>query len=152
MGVTRFISGKLSFKGWIARSSVALSFLVMIIAVAVSSGFRKELRDAVTSTTGDVQLIPSNLDWLSGNTPISGNPAYLPHIDSIPGVVSVSPAVYRAGIVKKDDIVHGVLFKGIEDSGFPDSTALAVSIPSRLSDLLESGLEMISTHISWVKG
>ncbi len=139
MGVTRFISGKLSFKGWIARSSVALSFLVMIIAVAVSSGFRKELRDAVTSTTGDVQLIPSNLDWLSGNTPISGNPAYLPHIDSIPGVVSVSPAVYRAGIVKKDDIVHGVLFKGIEDSGFPDSTALAVSIPSRLSDLLGIG-------------
>ena len=115
------------------------AFLVMIIAVAVSSGFRKELRDAVTSTTGDVQLIPSNLDWLSGNTPISGNPAYLPHIDSIPGVVSVSPAVYRRRNRQEGRHRARVLFKGIEDSGFPDSTALAVSIPSRLSDLLGIG-------------
>ena len=136
MGVTGFISGKLRFRGRLVIVSIALSFLVMIIAVSVSSGFRKEIRDAVSSVTGDVQLMPSNMDWLSGNTPVSRTPAYLHSIDSIPGVESVSPVVYRAGIVKNSDVVHGVLFKGVEDFAPADSSSLAVAVPDRLASIL----------------
>ena len=136
MGVTGFISGKLRFRGRLVIVSIALSFLVMIIAVSVSSGFRKEIRDAVSSVTGDVQLMPSNMDWLSGNTPVSRTPAYLHRIDSIPGVESVSPVVYRAGIVKNSDVVHGVLFKGVEDFAPADSSSLAVAVPDRLASIL----------------
>lgn len=138
MGVTGFISSKLRFRGNVAVISIALSFLVMIIAVSVSSGFRKEIRDALSSVAGDIQLVPSDMDWLSGNSPIGRNPSYLPHIDSIRGVRSVSPVVYRAGIVRKGDVVHGVLFKGVEDFNAPDSVSLAVSIPSRLSSILSA--------------
>lgn len=136
MGVTGFISGKLRFRGRLVIVSIALSFLVMIIAVSVSSGFRKEIRDAVSSVTGDVQLMPSNMDWLSGNTPVSRTPAYLHRIDSISGVESVSPVVYRAGIVKNSDVVHGVLFKGVEDFAPADSSSLAVAVPDRLASIL----------------
>ena len=136
MGVTGFISGKLRFRGRLVIVSIALSFLVMIIAVSVSSGFRKEIRDAVSSVIGDVQLMPSNMDWLSGNTPVSRTPAYLHRIDSIPGVESVSPVVYRAGIVKNSDVVHGVLFKGVEDFAPADSSSLAVAVPDRLASIL----------------
>lgn len=136
MGVTGFISGKLRFRGRLVIVSIALSFLVMIIAVSVSSGFRKEIRDAVSSVTGDVQLMPSNMDWLSGNTPVSRTPAYLHRIDLIPGVESVSPVVYRAGIVKNSDVVHGVLFKGVEDFTPADSSSLAVAVPDRLASIL----------------
>lgn len=139
MGVTGFIAGRLRFRGNVAVISIALSFLVMIIAVSVSSGFRKEIRDALSSAAGDIQLVPSDLDWLSGNSPIGSHPSYLPYMDSIRGVKSVSPVVYRAGIVRNDDVVHGVLFKGVEDFHAPDSVSLAVSIPSRLSDILSVG-------------
>lgn len=138
MGVTGFISGKLRFRGRLVIVSIALSFLVMIIAVAVSSGFRKEIRDAVSSVAGDVRLIPSNMDWLSENSPVGRYPAYLSHLDSIPGVASVVPVVYRAGIVRKDDVVHGVLFKGVEDFLPADTMSLAVSIPSRLASILSA--------------
>lgn len=138
MGVTGFISGKLRFRGRLVIVSIALSFLVMIIAVAVSSGFRKEIRDAVSSVAGDVRLIPSNMDWLSENSPVGRYPAYLSHLDSIPGVASVVPVVYRAGVVRKDDVVHGVLFKGVEDFLPADTMSLAVSIPSRLASILSA--------------
>ena len=138
MGVTGFISRKLRFRGRLVIVSIALSFLVMIIAVAVSSGFRKEIRDAVSSVAGDVRLIPSNMDWLSENSPVGRYPAYLSHLDSIPGVASVVPVVYRAGIVRKDDVVHGVLFKGVEDFLPADTMSLAVSIPSRLASILSA--------------
>ena len=137
MGITGFISGKLRFRGMIVVISIALSFLVMIIAVSVSSGFRKEIRDAVSSATGDIRLVPTGLDWVSGTSPIERTPAYLPYVASVDGVKSVSPVVYRAGIVKNDASVHGVLFKGTEDFLPEDSTALPVSVPSRLADMLE---------------
>ena len=127
MGVTGFIAGRLRFRGNVAVISIALSFLVMIIAVSVSSGFRKEIRDALSSAAGDIQLVPSDLDWLSGNSPIGSHPSYLPYMDSIRGVKSVSPVVYRAGIVRNDDVVHGVLFKGVEDFHAPDSVSLDVT-------------------------
>ena len=139
MSVTGFISGKLRFRGRMVIVSIALSFLVMIVAVSVSSGFRKEIRDALSSVSGDVRLLPSDLDWLSENSPVGRYPAYLSRLDSVPGVKSVSPVVYRAGIVRKDDVVHGVLFKGVEDFPASDSAALAVSIPSRLADILSAG-------------
>ena len=119
--------------------SIALSFLVMIVAVSVSSGFRKEIRDALSSVSGDVRLLPSDLDWLSENSPVGRYPAYLSRLDSVPGIKSVSPVVYRAGIVRKNDVVHGVLFKGVEDFPASDSAALEVSIPSRLADILSAG-------------
>ena len=139
MSVTGFISGKLRFRGRMVIVSIALSFLVMIVAVSVSSGFRKEIRDALSSVSGDVRLLPSDLDWLSENSPVGRYPAYLSRLDSVPGIKSVSPVVYRAGIVRKNDVVHGVLFKGVEDFPASDSAALAVSIPSRLADILSAG-------------
>ena len=138
MGITGFIAGRLRFRGGMAAVSIAVSFLVMIIAVSVSSGFRKEIRDVLAESAGDIRIVPTNLDWGSGNTPIERHPSYLPYVDSVPGVASVSPVVYRAGIVRKDDIVHGVLFKGTEDrqEGQPP---LTVSIPERLSSILGAG-------------
>ena len=136
MGVTGFISGKLRFRGRAATVSIALSFLVMIIAVSVSSGFRKEIRDALSEATGDVRLVPVTLDWLSGTAPIERSPAYLPYLDSVAGIRSISPVAYRAGIVKNGDVVHGVMFKGTEDFAPADSVSLPVSIPSRLAAIL----------------
>ena len=58
MDVSLFIARKLRFKGRIAVVSIAVSFLVMIIAVSVSSGFRNEIRDGISFLSGDIQLTP----------------------------------------------------------------------------------------------
>lgn len=138
MKASRFIAAKLRFKGKIAVISVALSFFIMIIAVAVSSGFRREIRSGVSAISGDVQLTPSTLNYVNEDDPISAKPSYLPVIDSLAGVKSVIPVVYRAGIVKEGDNIQGILLKGVPDR--KDTVSLGVSIPSRLSDILGLGV------------
>ena len=115
--------------------SIAVSFLIMIVSVSVSSGFRNEIRDGISDLTGDVQLMPVDMNYISESSPISVNQSFMPDIEAIPEVRNITPAVYRAGIVKKGESIHGVLFKGTPREG-SDSVKLGVSIPVRLSQML----------------
>ena len=153
MNVSHFISARLSFKNSIAMAVIAVSYLVMLIAVAVSSGFRAEIRSELSGISGDVQLTPPNLNVLDCSRPIFGNPSYLSAIEEVEGVESIIPVIYKAGIVKQGDNIHGVLFKGVPDGhirrNWQDSLMLAVSIPSRLSQIsgLSAGDKMTAYFI-----
>lgn len=116
--------------------SIAISFLVMIVAVAVSSGFRTEIRHGISSISGDVQITPSDLNYISDESPISASPSFLGSLEGWGLVREVVPVVYRAGIIRAEDNIHGVLFKGIPGGG----DSLRVSVPSALADLLNLSL------------
>jgi len=132
-----FIARRLSFKGSVAMVCIAVSFLVMIVAVSVSSGFRKEIRNGVSAIAGDIQLSPISMNYVSESDPIGTKPSYLSSLDSLGGIKSITPVIYRVGVVKQGTNIQGVMFKG-EPSA--DSTALQVRIPSRLAELLEIGV------------
>lgn len=127
-----FIASRLKFRRRIVTISVAVSYFVMIIAMAVSSGFRCEVRNALSLLGGDIQLGPANLNFLDEARPVDVAPSYLPLLEEVDGVESVEPVVYRAGIVKLGDNIQGVMVKGVPSS---DSTSLSVSIPRSLSEI-----------------
>lgn len=135
MDVSLFISKRLRFKGWISMVSIAVSYLVMIIAVSVSSGFRQEIRAGLADLSGDIRILPPSQSVLDEALPIEKNAAYRPYIEDVDGISEIRPVVYKAGIVKHSDNIHGVLFKGVESD---DTVQLAVSIPRRLAEI--SGL------------
>ena len=139
MNAVRFISGKIRFKGYLTIVCVAVSYLVMIIAVTVSSGFRNEIRASLSENYGDVRLTPINEDLASAAVSVPRHPSFMDRLQQLPCVESVNPVVTRAGIVKEGELVHGVLFKGVENSGLPDSLAFPLAIPSRLSQMLGIG-------------
>ena len=142
MDASFFIARRLRFKGKIAMTCIAISFLVMIIAVAVSSGFRYEIRNGLSAVTGDVRIIPPDRNVLDEGNPIESAPAYLPYIKEVGSVDEIIPVVYRAGIVRTGGNIQGVLFKGLPSDRLPvcpDSTALPVMIPERLAQI--SGLK-----------
>lgn len=156
MDASFFIAGRLRFKGRIAMVSIAVSFLVIIIAVSVSSGFRREIRSGLSMMSGDIQLTPPSMNVLDGSSPIDADASYMPYLHDIEGVGSIIPVVYRAGIVKNDDNIHGILVKGIPDSAdflsdvhAYDSVALPVSIPSRLAEIsgLKAGDRMLTYFV-----
>lgn len=132
MNASGFISRKLKFQGKIAVATTAIASFVIIISVAVSSGFRKELRSGIASISGDIRLTSPDLNYVNESSPVRSDASYIPSIDSLEGVASIVPAVYRAGIVKTDENIHGVLFKGVQDGG----DSLSASIPQRLSAIL----------------
>lgn len=139
MSASRFISRRLRFKNGIAMTVIAVSYLVMLVAVAVSSGFRAEIRSELSGISGDVQLTSPNLNVLDVTRPISADPGYLPMVQSVEGVESVIPVVYKAGIIKQKDNIYGVLFKGLPSGdarrSWSDSLALGVSVPVRLAQM-----------------
>ncbi len=139
-----------------AAVAIAVSFFIIIVAVAVSAGFRKSIRDGVAAMTGDVRIEP----FVSGSDEPVPMPAHLPSEEallSIPGVVSIQPVAIRAGIVKSGDLIHGVVVKGVTNAdsllaegagkfggasaikSAPEAT-LAVSIPQRLSEITGLGV------------
>lgn len=150
MDASLFISRRLRFKGKIAVTCIAVSFLVMIIAVSVSSGYRHEIRSGLSEISGDVQITPPDMNILDEGRPVEADPAYLPYVSSIDAVKDVVPVVYRAGIVRHGENMHGVLIKGLPDGVRPDTVSLGVSIPSRLAS--ESGLKAGDRMLTYFVG
>ena len=83
MDASLFIAGRLRFKGKIAMICIAVSFVVMIVAVSVSSGFRHEIRDGLSSVSGDVRITPPDRNVLDEGSPIEAHPGYLPYISAL---------------------------------------------------------------------
>lgn len=129
-----FIAQKIRFKGRLSAVAIAISFFVIIIAVAISGGFRHEIRKGVASITGDIVLTSPSTGYYGEDNPISATPSYMDRLLEVKGVESISPAVYRAGIVRSCSDIHGVMIKGTPD--YADTTTLGVSVPRRLADLL----------------
>ena len=146
MDPSRFIAGKLRFQGKLAAVSIAVSFLVMILAVAISAGFRHAVRDGVAAVTGDIQVTSIAASNLSESASIPASLSCGEEILAMPGVEALTPAVFRAGIVKSGEVIHGVLFKGVADRC---DSALTVSIPDRLSRItgLKAGDDMLAYFV-----
>lgn len=146
MDASFFIAGRLRFKGNIAMICIAVSFLVMIIAVSVSSGFRHAIRSGLSDISGDIRITPPTLSVLDESLPIEADAAYRPYIEEVEGVSEIRPVVYKAGIVKSGDNIQGVLFKGMEND---DTMSLAVSVPKRLAEIagLQTGDRMLTYFV-----
>lgn len=146
MNAEGLIAGRLRFRGKMAVTAVAVSFFVMIVAVAVSGGFRTEIRNAVSAACGDVVLSASSVNYYGETDPVASGEDDIRAILENGGVKSVAPAVYRAGIVKAGDEICGVLVKGVPTEY---TVALGVKIPVRLAKAMKlaEGDDMLTYFI-----
>ena len=149
MDASLFIGKRLRFKGKIVMTCVAVSFLIMIIAVSVSSGFRHEIRSGISSVAGDVQLMRPDMNYMEEGTPVGTSPSYLSLIEDLPCTEAVLPAVYRAGIVKNGEDIYGVVVKG-GPGRVSDTLALAVSIPETFAE--KAGLSVGDRMLTYFVG
>ena len=122
-----------------AAVAIAVSFFVIIVAVAVSSGFRYAVRDGVAAMCGDIRIQP----YAPGGHDAPPMSATFPSrvlFESMPEVESMTPAVVRAGVVKSGDLVQGVVVKGVPAASGAPSEPLGVSIPHRLAEVTGVGV------------
>lgn len=157
MNVRFFIARRLSYKSKVVTAAIAVSFLVVIIAVAVSSGFRNEIRNGLSEMTGDVMLTMADMNYTDESSPVSVNQSYIPYVEQLDGVRSVEPVISRAGIVKHAEQIYGVMVKGVADgaertagTSLSDTLTLAVSIPSSLAEI--SGLSVGDRMLTYFIG
>lgn len=110
-------TGKLSKTGTvISVVSVALSIAVIIIAVAVSNGFRKEIGGKAKGFMGDITLAEPGMEITGESGPVTADLSYMHKLEELPFVERISGVSYRRGILKTQDEIGGVLFKGIDST------------------------------------
>jgi len=110
-------TGRLSRTGTvISVVSVALSIAVIIVAVAVSNGFRSEIGNKARGFAGDVVLAEPGLEITSESGPVPADLSYRNKLEELPFVERVSPVAYKQGILKTDNEIGGLLLKGVDST------------------------------------
>jgi len=122
MSPESFIASRLRFKGKISQWAIAVSFLVMIMAVSISGGFRSEIRQSISEQYSDILLSGEETD----------SDTLLFRLKDVSGIGSITPVIHKGGIVKFSDGIQGVVFKGIP---FPEGSSLEADIPSSLAEM-----------------
>jgi len=97
----------------IAVISIALGIAVMIISVAIVTGFQKEIRDKVIGFGAHIQI--SNFDSNNSleSTPVSKIQTFYPALDKQPGIRHIQVYATKAGIIRTSDEIQGVVLKGV---------------------------------------
>lgn len=97
----------------IATVGMALGLAVMLVAVAVITGFKREIRQKTIGFGGHIQI--SNFD--NNNTyetkPIRMDSATLARIRAVPAVRHVQHTATKPGIIKTEGEFQGVILKGV---------------------------------------
>lgn len=140
MSAGRFIASRMSSddgslsrtSNTIAWVSVCLSIAVMIISVAVVDGFKSRIREKVTGFMGSVMLVMPGQSPMNEHYPFSDSLSYRRMLDELDGVESVSGVAYRSGLIKTDEQIDGLCFKGVDslyDFSFFSSSLVEGSLP-----------------------
>ncbi len=98
----------------IALFGIALGLAVMIISVAVVTGFKKEVRNKVIGFGSHIQVV--NFDSRNSYelAPLSANQPFLQKLDSIDEIKSVQIFATKPGMIKTDESIQGIVFKGVD--------------------------------------
>lgn len=109
-------SSKKSFSQFIVRVAmiaVALSVAVMIVAGAVVNGFQKEISEKVFGFWGHIIIRTYEQSSSYGEEPIERNQKFYPSLDTVKGVKHIQVFATKAGIIKTQNEIEGIVLRGI---------------------------------------
>ena len=134
----------------IVTGSVALSITVILIALAIVSGFRSEIRERAVGFTGQVVVSQFGTDYMNDAYPLSLELSYLQKIYDIKNVSHAQVFAFKRGIIKTHEAMYGAVLKGVGgdfDRSFFNSAISAGAFP-RWNDTLPSREILISKRMS----
>lgn len=98
----------------VAVGGISIGLAVMILAVAIVTGFKKEISEKVIGFGAHLQIVNYDNNTSYETLPITKNQDWVDDIAEMPGIESINMYIVKAGIVKTDENLHGVVFKGID--------------------------------------
>jgi lipoprotein-releasing system permease protein len=97
----------------IAILSIGLSLGVMIISIAVVTGFQREIREKVIGFGSHIQITHYDYNLTAEFRPVDSNPEFLPDLLALDGVRHIQVFATKAGIIRTGEDIHGIIFKGV---------------------------------------
>lgn len=134
----------------IALVGIALALAVMIISVAVVTGFKNEIRNKVIGFGSHIQVVNFDSNNSYETRPVSKKQPFLDKLKDLNGVIQVQVFATKPGMIKTDEYIQGIVFKGV-DSGFDwdfFSSSLAEGNLPVINDSVRSDEILISDQVS----
>lgn len=100
----------------IATAGVALSIAVMLISVAVVRGFQQEIQAKVFGFSGHIRISSFDLNDSYESSPLDIDQVFFPDYSGFSEVEHIQPFATKAGILKTEEHIEGVVLKGIDGS------------------------------------
>lgn len=97
----------------LAVAAVSISVCVVILSFGILLGFKKEIREKVTGYAGDISISQYQLGNGNEQTILQIDYKLLNKVRSKPNVEYVYPTIQKAGIIKSDSVLEGLIFKGV---------------------------------------
>ncbi len=130
----------------IAIVGIAMGLAVMIIAVAVLTGFKQQIRDKIVGFGSNIQILNFDSNLSLETIPVSDTQAFIPRIREMDGIKHVQVFATKAGIIKTTEAIQGVVLKGVGSdfdwnffrSSIVDGTVFSVSDTGRTNEVIIS--------------
>ena len=134
----------------IALFGIALGLAVMIVSVAVITGFKTEIRNKVIGFGSHIQII--NFDSRNSYEipPISQNQPFLGKLKTINNIENIQVFATKPGMIKTDESIQGIVFKGVDPSynwSFFQKNLVDGQIP-QLNDTNRTNEILLSENVS----
>ncbi|MBQ2852475.1 MAG: ABC transporter permease [Bacteroidales bacterium] len=158
MKATRFISSRIfslskenlsSTVMKIAMLSIALGIAIMLISISVVVGFKNQIKDKVIGFVSPIQIQVLNQNESMEETPFVYDSLVKSRLQ-LPFIKSIHQTANKAGIIKTDSEIQGVVLKGVDkdyDWDYISSNIVAGSLPE-YNDAERSNDVIISKIIS----
>ncbi len=135
----------------IAVIGISLGLAVMILAVAIASGFKSEISNKLIGFGSHIQIINYDTNISYETAPIDKDQPFFEEVKNLKGVKQIQQFGMKAGIIKtKSKDIHGVVLKGVGsdfDWSFFDRSMVAGET-FNVTDTSRTDQIIISEHIA----
>ncbi len=97
----------------IAIIGIALGLAVMILSVAIVTGFKSQIRDKIIGFGSHIQIVNYDANTSFETTPVNKQQKFYPALDTVEGVKHIQVFAIKAGILKTRENIQGAVLKGV---------------------------------------
>jgi len=134
----------------IAIFGIVLGIVAMLLSVMVVTGFKNEITRKVTGFVADYRISAFNNSDSFEEAPVLIDKTKIAEIKSISGVSHIQAFILKAGLLKTEEDIQGVVLKGIDkdfDNNFFQEKLIGGTIPN-LHDSSSSKFVLLSENLS----
>lgn len=112
----------LSLNTFISITGMTLGVAALIGTLGIMTGFQEDMQEKILGTTSHVDVQER------GQPSMAGYSALLPQVESVPGVVAVTPYIFKQVLLTSTTGVQGIVLRGIDPRTEPMVTDLAKNV------------------------
>jgi len=97
----------------VATLGIIIGMVVMILSMAIGTGFKKEIRNKIVGFSSHIQVINYDYNFSFETNPIERDSVFVTQIKMLPGVKKIQEFATKPGLIKTKDNIQGIIIKGI---------------------------------------